>query len=376
VIDSLRPDYISAYNPEATFTPAIGAFARESLVWRQAFTSYTGTALSQPALWAGGLIQRRMYIRPFSAVDNLERLVTAGGYRRYISMDAILNALLEDRSNLVPLDSHLAHPEKLEEMFKFDLCPTLHEIAADLDRDAHRTEPIFFYSQPQNLHVRVLGIKSPRYIETRKGGSRFFKPAVDALTRIDGCFGTFIDYLKARDLFANSIIILTSDHGDAYGEGGLWGHAFYMVPETVRIPLIMHVPEYLRRERYWDPEAVALLTDVTPTLYALSGYHLHAGDLLGRPLLTRDAAEAQAYRRDRYFLQSSYNLNFGLLDGHADWLYVANATASTETFFDLHDPQAGPRPLTKADRFKYRKWLLDWVERLNAYYLPKAVATD
>jgi hypothetical protein len=377
VIDSLRPDYLSTYNDDVTFTPAIGAFARESLVWRQAFTSYTGTALSQPSLWAGGLIQRRMYIRPFSAVNNLERFVQEGGYRRYISMDAILNALLEDRSNLVPLDSHLAHPDKLEEMFKFDLCGTVNELTRDLDRDARQGRPIFFYTQPQNLHIRVIGgTHSPTWVQTRPGGSVLFKPAVDTLAHIDGCFGTLIDYLKAKDLFANSIIVLTSDHGDAYGEGGLWGHAFYLTPEITRIPLIIHVPEQLRKDRYWDPDAVALLTDVTPTLYALTGYGpLTHNDMLGRELIAKDEAEARANRRERYFVQSSYNLNFALLDGHADWLYVANAASSTEKLFDLRDRQASPQRLTQADRVKYHKWLLDWIARLNAYYLPGSAAS-
>jgi len=142
------------------------------------------------------------------------------------------------------------------------------------------------------------------------------------------------------------------------------------VPATIRIPLIVHVPERLRGERYWDPESVALLTDVTPTLYALSGYRLGPdNDLVGRPLLTRHAAEAQAYRRDRYLIQSSYNLNFGLLDGHADWLYVASAPTFSEAFFDLHDPLGRQRPLPQADRLRYRQWLLDELARLNAYYV-------
>ena len=43
-----------------------------------------------------------------------------GGYRRYISVDEILSVILGDRSNIVRLDAHLAHPERKDEMFKFD----------------------------------------------------------------------------------------------------------------------------------------------------------------------------------------------------------------------------------------------------------------
>ena len=37
VIDSLRPDYFSPYNPAVTFTPRVAQFAADSLVFRNAF---------------------------------------------------------------------------------------------------------------------------------------------------------------------------------------------------------------------------------------------------------------------------------------------------------------------------------------------------
>ena len=110
---------------------------------RQAFAPYTGTALSQPALWAGGLIPRRMYVQPFSAVNNLERLLQLGQYRRYISVDEILSVILSDWSNVVRLDSQLAHPERLDEMYKFDLCSTLTELTGRLDQDGRRARLSF-----------------------------------------------------------------------------------------------------------------------------------------------------------------------------------------------------------------------------------------
>ena len=97
-----------------------------------------------------------MYVQPFSAVNNLERLAVMGGYRRYLSVDEILSVILGDRSNIVRLDAHLAHPERKEEMFKFDICSTLTELAGRLDTDAASPAPIFFFSQPQSLHIRVL----------------------------------------------------------------------------------------------------------------------------------------------------------------------------------------------------------------------------
>jgi Sulfatase len=376
VVDSLRPDYVSAYNPAATFTPAIGAFAseRDTIVMRRAFTQYAGTALSQPAIWAGGLIQRAMYVKPFAAINNLERLTVAAGYRRYISIDPPLSAILEDWSNLVRLDAHLTHPERRDEAFKFDLCGTVPDLIGHLDRDPS-DRPVFFYSQPQNIHIRVLaGDSYPRDERVTIGGRPFFKPAVGAISRIDGCFGRLVDDLKARGLYDDSIVVLTSDHGDSYGEAGRWAHAFYMAPETLRIPLIVHVPRKYLAGRTWDPDALALLTDVTPTLYDLAGYPpAPGGEIAGRSLFARAGSVVKP--RDMVLVQSSYSRVYGLLDGGARWMYVADANHDREEFYDLRilDPAVSPfpKPVASADRPKYRQWLLDRMGRLNAFYVHR-----
>jgi hypothetical protein len=369
VIDSLRPDYLSAYNSVVPFTPAIGAFAKESIVMRRAFTQYAGTALSQPVIWAGGLIQRAMYVKPFAAVNNLERLVAANDYRRYISVDEILSVILEDWRGVTRLDAHLAHPDRRDQMFKFDLCSTLAELTDRLDRDPN-AGPLFFYSQPQNLHIRVLA--GDAYPQTgdrmRVGSTDFFRPAADTLSRIDACFGKLIDYLKTRGLYDDSIVVLTSDHGDSYGEAGRWAHAFYMAPETMRIPLILHVPEKYRQDRTWDPDGLALLTDVTPTLYDLLDYQpLTVSDLLGRTLMPRTGSRNPP-RHEFTLIQSSYSRVFGLLDLGARWMYVADANHGREQLFDLSSDDPYPRPIGTAERLVYRKHLLDRIERLNEFY--------
>jgi arylsulfatase A-like enzyme len=326
--------------------------------------------LSQPALWAGGLIQRAMYVKPFSAVDNLERLLLMGGYRRYISIDQILSIILEDDANLTRLDAHLAHPDREEQAYKFDICTTVNELTGLLDRDRNDRRPIFFYSQPQNLHIRL--VPYSKYSSTelvQRGSSEFFKPTVTTLAEVDRCFGSLIAYLKRTGMYDDSIIVLTSDHGDAYGEGGQWGHAFYLGPETLRVPLIMRVPERLREGRTWDLEETALLSDLTPTLYDLLGYSPHVTNaLLGRSLLTRLDNRGRFRPRDSYLVQSSYGRVFGLLNPHGEWLYVADANHLSEQFFDLRSGKRRGTPLTQAERIKYRKWLLEDMTRLNSYY--------
>jgi hypothetical protein len=75
VIDSLRQDYVSAYNPQVTFTPSLGRFAADSTVFRNAFTHYGATGLSEPSIWVGGLMPHQQYISPFGPMNSLQKLI-------------------------------------------------------------------------------------------------------------------------------------------------------------------------------------------------------------------------------------------------------------------------------------------------------------
>ena len=77
VVDSLRRDYLSPYNPDVAFTPAIARFARESTVFRRAFTRYGATGLSVPSIWIGGLLLHKQYVTPFAPMNTLDKLLDA-----------------------------------------------------------------------------------------------------------------------------------------------------------------------------------------------------------------------------------------------------------------------------------------------------------
>lgn len=60
-----------------------------------------------------------------------------------------------------------------------------------------------------------------------------------AITGLDKEFGILIDYLKAHDLYDNTTIVLSADHGDCMGSHGLYGKNIWY-EESIRIPLYIH----------------------------------------------------------------------------------------------------------------------------------------
>jgi len=62
-----------------------------------------------------------------------------------------------------------------------------------------------------------------------------------AITGLDKQFGRLIDYLKENNLYEDTLVILSADHGDMMGSHGLMGkHVWY--EESIKIPFVVHLP--------------------------------------------------------------------------------------------------------------------------------------
>ena len=71
-----------------------------------------------------------------------------------------------------------------------------------------------------------------------------------AIAYVDAQIGQLISELEARGLAANTLIVITSDHGEELGEHGLHGHSASLYRQEVHVPLIFwwpgHVPAGIR----------------------------------------------------------------------------------------------------------------------------------
>jgi arylsulfatase A-like enzyme len=68
--------------------------------------------------------------------------------------------------------------------------------------------------------------------------------AYDAeIVSMDRGFGRLIDGLRERDLYRDAVIVLTSDHGEEFGEHGWIGwHSHTLFEELIRVPLLVKLP--------------------------------------------------------------------------------------------------------------------------------------
>jgi hypothetical protein len=366
VIDSMRPDYVGTYNPKVDFTPNLDAFARESIALRNVFTQYAGTTLSEPAIWSGAMLLHAHYMQPFSRVNGLEKLANTDGYQTVVSYDTVLSQILSPSpsSNLTKLDTDKALWNR------FEACSTLGQLERTLDARIDGSRPVLFYAQPMNVHQFArndLPMGNDPDWHVRPG---FNDRIAHEVHQVDGCLGTFFAYLKARGLFDESIIVVTSDHGDATGEFGRRGHSISIFPEVVRVPLIVHLPASMRGKLLHDDSRLTALTDITPSLYYLLGHRpIRLNPLFGRPLFVESKQELETYRRTELFLASDERAVYGLLAHDGRFLYTTYDFPAESFLFDLsQDPNAEHNLLTKPLQEEYAQQIIEHLHSVADFY--------
>jgi arylsulfatase A-like enzyme len=112
----------------------------------------------------------------------------------------------------------------------------------------------------------------------------------------DRVLGELLEVLRRAERADDTVVVVLSDHGEAFGEHGLIEHGDHVYGEQVDVPLVFVVPGRAADRR----NGPATLSDVGPTLLGLAGLPRPEGmdgiDLLApefdsaRSLLARSAA--------------------------------------------------------------------------------------
>jgi arylsulfatase A-like enzyme len=360
----MRPDYLGAYNPRVTFTPNLDAFARDSVVLHQVYSQYAGTSLSEPAIWSGAMMLHAHYPQPFSRLNSLDRMLHADDYRIVISVDEVLSALLPADDAVTKLDTELKLWNHLE------LGSTLRQARDVLDATRGTTQPVFLYTQPKNVHQFARNDVPSPTSQHWQGPEGMNSRISYEVNWVDKCLGEFFDYLKQRGMYDNSIIIVTSDHGDATGEFGRNSHSTSIWPEIMRVPLIIHLPPKMRERLVYDDTRTSTLTDIAPTLYYLLGHRPIAHNpLYGRPLFLETREELESYQPQDLLLASDVRAVYGILTADRRYFYTTYDSPAKSYLFDLTtDPNAEHNILTPALKQRYDEEIIEHLQRIGDYY--------
>lgn len=141
---------------------------------------------------------------------------------------------------------------------------------------AHAGRPWFLWTHYLDPHSQYV----PHPGETSYGDSQ--EDIYDGeLHFTDKQLGRLIDELYKLPGGDQTIIVITADHGDGFGEHGFTGHAIALARELLHVPLIVHVPDAPARQVGGTVSGL----DLFPTVAELCGIDLGDLQLEGKSLV-------------------------------------------------------------------------------------------
>lgn len=135
------------------------------------------------------------------------------------------------------------------------------------------------------------------------GGYRFMMNELDAteeewelvkrwydgeISYIDNLLGELLEYLKKENLYEDTLIFVTSDHGEHFGEHGLAYHQFSLRNELLEVPLIL---KGTSTENPSNTSGLVSLVDLAPTILDAAGAE-PIDSMQGRSLFSKPVPEA------------------------------------------------------------------------------------
>ncbi len=340
-VDSLRADHLSSYGYEKETTPELDDFADLGVRFEHAFATSSHTRESMPSLLSGrypdAAVDKKFNLGAASIAELVPNHTTGGFHSNpYLSrafnfadgFDAFdddlhfgewkiamylrrlwdrlrnhfyaradnINARALDWLDLQDssvflwnhyMDPHDPYEPPIEHRNKYS------DLRQDSIRDLHKRAA----SNPNSIS----NSEKQKLIDLYDGEIRF----------TDAQIGMFLDRLKSDGWLEDTLVIITADHGDAFGEHGYFGHPRHLDEELVKVPLIIVGPGFEASKIVSIPVSTL---DIVPTI--LQSCQIDSEDFPGTALqkITQDKIEK------RYiFCQVSGEDNKGDLRKYAVW---------------------------------------------------------
>jgi len=291
-IDTLRADHLPAYGYTKGHTPAIDTLARDGVLFERAYAHAVQTLPSHVALLSGrlpfetGVRDDGDVVKPGERL--LGQLLRDRGYR---TGAAVSGGALRTETGIAQgfdfFDSDMPGQSSAEEPSATPIASGLFDdltFASFAIRDGAKTEAIaerWLGSAGSNRLFLFVHLNEPHAPDAPTDRTPDLERYDAAIARADEVVGQLVRYLKRHQLYDQSTIVLTSDHGEGLGDHGEQAHGLFLYDEIVHVPLIVKQAESVGAGR--RVRDVVQHIDIAPTILDLAKAP-GAGGLRGRSL--------------------------------------------------------------------------------------------
>ena len=271
-VDTLRSDRLPAYGYGAIRTPHLDRFRAGAVLFERAWSHAPLTAPAHASMLTGRLPADHG-VRDNSGWTLDRHIPTVAedlARRGYATGAMVSSKVLAAKTGLAKgfavYDQQFTPADAAERDGADTIAAATHWLGAQKKR------PFFLF-----LHLY-----EPHAPYRKRSG---VAGAYDAeIVRVDELLGRFFDELRRLELYDQSLIVFTSDHGEGLGEHGEKQHGVLLYREALQVPLIVKFPRNARRGA--RVAAHAQLIDIAPTILQHAGATTRLEALPGMSLLT------------------------------------------------------------------------------------------
>jgi arylsulfatase A-like enzyme len=313
-VDTLRPDHLGCYGYRRPTSPSIDALARESVVFEQAYAAGIPTTPAFTTLLTGlHPYRHRVLTHPaLSRLDEdvllLPQLAKAAGYLT-VGCD---NLVVQGAGRGTWFARGYDHYSGFSYTPFSDQSTQLTDRALALARDA-ADRPLFLFvhywdphtpygplppydtlhddpGTPASVDMAEVRAIHPDYYDAFLADMRLARPddynfvvaQYDGeISQVDAQIGRLLDGLRSCRPWENTIVVIVSDHGECFGEGGLHFDHHGLYDAVIRVAMILRLPAV-------PPARVSALVsheDVLPTLCEAADLPRPPYEVTGRSML-------------------------------------------------------------------------------------------
>lgn len=253
-IDTFGAKHSSVYNPGVRTTPFLEALAKDGVVFERAYTQSSWTLPSHAAMVTG---QYPWNIGVWDVLDPLPptvpTLATALRDAGYHTAAFSIGAFVQPFMNF---DLGFDEFSGTAEQARWNDVPEIFNDALAWVDARDTTRPFFLFLRPFELHdpygaddgdvhlEEIVDLNTNAEPPSEEDARRLRDLYRSDIARVDEALKTFVEELTARNLRENTILIITSDHGEEFGEHGTVGfHSVTLYPENIHVPLVFSFPD-------------------------------------------------------------------------------------------------------------------------------------
>jgi len=149
------------------------------------------------------------------------------------------------------------------------------------------------------------------------------------ITSVDAHLARLLRSLSEKDLLDRSIIVLTADHGDEFGEHGRYQHSHQVYDELIHVPLIIKHPGVKSRTIDTPVELVQIFPTIMKLLGQSGPENLDRESLL--PLMEMNKADVRDYTMSEAEIVPNY---IGCIR-RKEWKFIQNERSGKQELYHL-----------------------------------------